>query len=154
MKIKKTSRYGESHSSKYSRKQSKQTHSHSCTFLSRAENWGFLKDYDPLVRQHPLQKAAYSVNIHSFFISSRGLGPEVSSLLREIRRNLRSSLKACPSSQTHSPAPRAGRWAAGWTRPWGEPSHTWISSSRKARGRRSWRMSCSRCRDLRTDPSR
>ncbi|CAO2604980.1 Uncharacterized protein C2orf50 [Lemmus lemmus] len=62
----------------------------------------------------------------------------------EIRRSLRSSLKTCPSSQTHSPAPRAGRWAVGWTRPWGEPSPTWISSSRKARGRRSWRMSCSR----------
>lgn len=59
-----------------------------------------------------------------------------------------------PSSQTHSPAPRARRWAAGWTRPWGEPSRTWTSSSWKALGRRSRRMSCSRCRDLRVDRSR
>ncbi|XP_059104567.1 uncharacterized protein C2orf50 homolog isoform X1 [Peromyscus eremicus] len=72
----------------------------------------------------------------------------------EIRRSLRSCLPMCPSSQTHSPAPRAGRWAAGWTRPWGEPSRTWTSSSWKARGRRSRRMSCSPCRDLRVDRSR
>ncbi|XP_052601605.1 uncharacterized protein C2orf50 homolog isoform X2 [Peromyscus californicus insignis] len=72
----------------------------------------------------------------------------------EIRRSLRSCLPMCPSSQTHSPAPRAGRWAAGWTRPWGEPSRTWTSSSWKARGRRSRRMNCSPCRDLRVDRSR
>ncbi|XP_015851005.1 ciliary microtubule inner protein 5 isoform X2 [Peromyscus maniculatus bairdii] len=72
----------------------------------------------------------------------------------EIRRSQRSCLQMSPSSQTHSPAPRARRWAAGWTRPWGEPSRTWTSSSWKALGRRSRRMSCSRCRDLRVDRSR
>lgn len=78
----------------------------------------------------------------------------MSPLLREIRRSLRSCLQMSPSSQTHSPAPRAGRWAAGWTRPWGEPSRTWTSSSWKALGRRSRRMSYSQCRDLRVDRSR
>ncbi|XP_040586729.1 uncharacterized protein C2orf50 homolog isoform X2 [Mesocricetus auratus] len=72
----------------------------------------------------------------------------------EIRRSLRSCLQTRPSSQTRSPAPRAGRWAAGWTRPWGEPSPTWTSSSWKAPGRGSQRMSCSQCRDLRTDGRR
>ncbi|XP_028633580.1 uncharacterized protein C2orf50 homolog isoform X1 [Grammomys surdaster] len=64
----------------------------------------------------------------------------------EIRRSLRSCLQVCPSSQTLSPAPRAGRWAAKWTQPWGEPSATWTSSLWKALGRRSQRMSCSQCR--------
>nr|XP_034369675.1 uncharacterized protein C2orf50 homolog isoform X1 [Arvicanthis niloticus] len=73
----------------------------------------------------------------------------------EIRRSLGSCLQVCPSSQTPSPAPRAGRWAAGWTHPWGEPSATWTSSLWKAHGRRSQRMSCSLCRGaLRTGHSR
>lgn len=66
--------------------------------------------------------------------------------LREIRRSLRSCLPRCPSSQTPSPAPPAGRWAAGWTHPWGEPSATWTSSLWKALGRGSQRLSYSHCR--------
>lgn len=66
--------------------------------------------------------------------------------LREIRRSLRSCLQMCPSSQTPSLPPQAGKWAAGWTRLWGEPSATWTSSLWKALGRRSQRMSCSQCR--------
>uniref|UniRef100_A0A8C2LFI1 RIKEN cDNA 2410004P03 gene n=1 Tax=Cricetulus griseus TaxID=10029 RepID=A0A8C2LFI1_CRIGR len=72
----------------------------------------------------------------------------------EIRRSLKSFLQTCLSSQTRSPAPRAGRWAAGWTRPWGESSLKWTSSSWKAPGRGSQRMSCSQCRDLRAAGSR
>ncbi|EDM03145.1 rCG61376, isoform CRA_b [Rattus norvegicus] len=64
----------------------------------------------------------------------------------EIRRSLRSCLQMCPSSQTPSLPPQAGKWAAGWTRLWGEPSATWTSSLWKALGRRSQRMSCSQCR--------
>lgn len=73
-------------------------------------------------------------------------------LLREIRRSRRSCPHMCPSSQTHSPVPRAGRWAAGWTRPWGEPSPEWTSSLWKAPGRGSWTTSCSLCRDLMGGP--
>lgn len=66
----------------------------------------------------------------------------------EIRRSRRSCPHMCPSSQTHSPAPRAVRWAAGWRRPWGEPSAIWTSSLWKAPGRGSRRTSCSLRRDL------
>ncbi|NP_001188262.1 uncharacterized protein C2orf50 homolog isoform 2 [Mus musculus] len=63
----------------------------------------------------------------------------------EIRRSLRSCLPVCPSSQIPSPALPTGRWAAGWTHPWGKPSATWTSSLWKALGRGSRMMSCSQC---------